>query len=238
MDILKALGIRKSSKEEISQEEQQRITAKNWMPIQNVVNGIVVLKNGTYVKILEVIPINFKLKSRTDKRFLILNYRSFLKACKFPMQISVQCKKADVEPHIKRIKTFLKTEKNENVKKMIKGYIKLVSSLSHGSKGAISRRFFLIIPYVPLPGVKNFEFRDVEKQLSDKHITIKEFLSKCGNEIIEQQDTEWVANVLYTYLNKKTCEVQKFGGKLVQLSGLFLNSELEDMDEDEGGEDE
>ena len=66
---------------------------------------------------------------------------------------------------------------------------------------------------------------------------IKEFLSKCGNELVENNDNEWIANILYTYLNKKTCEVQKFGGKLMQLSGIFLNSDLEDIGE-EGGEDE
>jgi hypothetical protein len=106
----------KKDKGAISVEEQQRLTAKDWLPIKDIKKGIVVLKNGTYVKIIEVIPINFKLKSRADKRFLILNYRAFLKACRFPMQISIQCKKADVDPHIKRIKSFIKTEKNENVK--------------------------------------------------------------------------------------------------------------------------
>ncbi len=99
------------------------------------------------------------------------------------MQISVQCKRADVDPHIKRIKAFYKTERNENVKKMLQGYIKLVLSLSYGSRSAISRKFFLSFPYEPPFAAKTIEFHDVEKQLIEKSIMIREFLNRCGNEV-------------------------------------------------------
>ncbi len=46
-------------------------------------------------------------------------------------------------------------------------------------------------------------------------------------------DTESVANVLYTYLNRRTCELQKFAGKLMSLTGTFLNSQLEKEGDDE-----
>lgn len=227
-------------KEQISEEEKQKRSAKDWLPIVDIQKDIVMLKDGSCVRIIEIMPINFKLKSRADKKFLILNYRSFLKACKFPMQISIQCKKADVDPHINRVQAFTKIEKNETVKNMIRGYIKLVRSLSYGSKSAISRRFFLIIPYVaPYGGGKEVVFSDVIKQITEKVNLIKEFLNKCGNEINEMKDdTETVANIIYTYLNKRTCEVQKFSGKLLGLSGVFLNAEWNDDDGDDEGDDE
>ena len=138
-------------KKKASPEEVMKATVQNWQPIKDIKEGVVILKNGTYLKIVEVIPINFKLKSAADKRFLILNYRAFLKACKFPMQISVQCRKADIDPHLNRIKAIYKLEKNEDVKNLTQGYMRLVKSLSYGTKTAISRRFFLIFPYIPSP---------------------------------------------------------------------------------------
>lgn len=224
-------------KKKASPEEVMKATVQNWQPIKDIRDGVIVLKNGGYVKIVEVIPVNFKLKSAADKRFLILNYRAFLKGCRFPMQVSVQCRKADIDPHLNRIKALYKLEKNEDVKELTKGYMKLVKSLNYGTKTAISRRFFLIFPYVTPPGKKDEPFQEVIKQLKDKESKIKGFLEQCGNEIVEVPDeNEYLANILYTYLNKKTSEVQKFAGKLLQLKGLFVNADLDVVEE--GSDDE
>ena len=224
-------------KKKASEEDKMKATVQNWLPIKDIKDGVVILKNGEYLKIIEVVPINFKLKSADDKRFLILNYRGFLKGCKFPMQVSVQCRKADIDPHLNRIKALYKLEKNEDVKELTQGYMRLVKSLSFGTKTAISRRFFLIVPYVAPPGKSDEPFEEVVKQLKDKESKIKNFLEQCGNEIAEIQDeTEYAANVLYTYLNKKTSEQQKFSGKLLELKGLFVNSDLDTVEE--GSEEE
>ena len=223
-------------KKKASEEDKMKATVQNWLPIKDIKDGVVILKNGEYIKIIEVVPINFKLKSAADKRFLILNYRAFLKGCRFPMQISVQCRKADIDPHLNRIKSIYKLEKNEDVKELTKGYMKLVKSLSFGTKTAISRRFFLIVPYILPPGKKEESFQEVLKQLKEKEKTIKDFLDQCGNEIVEVPDeTEYVAGVLYSYLNKKSSEQQKFSGKLLELKGLFVNSDLDNV---EGSEDD
>ena len=168
--------------------ENEKLSAKDWLPVKGVKEGIILLKNGEYVKIVEVIPINFKLKSKTEKRILISNYRSFLKGCKFPMQISVQCRKANIEPHVNRMKSFYETEKNPQVKSMIKGYINLVSQI--GTNGTITRRYFIIFPYLLPVGIKASNFNDVVKQMKEKSTLIKEYLHACGNEVLESSDNE------------------------------------------------
>jgi len=197
--------------------------------VKTIRDGIVHLKNGEYIKILEVIPVNFKLKSKAEKRMLILNYRSFLKGCRFPMQISIQCRKANIDPHLTRMKLFYNVEKNPNVKSMIKGYINLVTDI--GTQGTITRRYFLVYPYVKPPGVSEISYNDVLKQIKEKNSLIKEYLFACGNEVLDQSNTEFTVNVLYSYLNKRTCEVQKIGKKLVSLMGTFLDAS-EELDED------
>jgi hypothetical protein len=211
-----------------SKEEINKKTVKDWLPVKEIKDGVIQLKNDEYVKILEIVPINFKLKSKAEKKMLILNYRAFLKGCRFPMQISVQCRKANTEPHIDRIKTFYETERNPQVKKMIKGYINLVHQI--GMKGTITRRYYIIYPFINPPGVKESTFNDVKKQLNEKHNLIKEYLRGCGNEVLDNSDTEFAVNVLYSYLNKRTCETQKIGKKLLALMGTFLDSTEEDDD--------
>ncbi len=220
-------------KQEVDAQKQQtqeaEKNARDWLPIKDVKDGIVYLKNGEYVKILEVVPINFKLKSVSEKRMLVLNYRAFLKSCRFPMQISIQCRKANIDPHIARMKNFYKMEKNHNVKNMIKGYVRLVTDI--GTQGTITRRYFIIFPYVKPPGVREVTSADVLKQMREKSLLIKDYLFACGNEVLDNSDTEFAVNVLYSYLNKKTCEVQKIGKKLVSLMGTFLDIAEEPEDE-------
>jgi len=189
--------------------------------VKAISNGIIALKNGEYLKMLEVTPINFKLRSKTEKRSIIINYREFLKACRFPMQISIQCKKSDIEPHIKKMEGFYKEETNENAKHMLREYISLVRML--GKKGAVSRRFFLVVPYVQPAGIKSVEFTDVDKQLSEKKSNIHDYLKPRGN----MGDTEYILNILYSCINKKTCDIQRFGCKFIALTGIYTDLEKE-----------
>jgi conjugal transfer ATP-binding protein TraC len=216
--------------EQLKKEEAQK-TVKDWVPVKTVRDGIVHLKNGEYVKILEIIPVNFKLKSKAEKRMLILSYRAFLKGCRFPMQISIQCRKANIDPHITRMKSFYNIEKNPNVKTMIKGYINLVTDI--GTQGTITRRYFLVYPYVKPPGVSEISYNDVLKQMKEKNSLVKEYLFACGNEVLDHADTEFAVNVLYSYFNKRTCEVQRIGKKLVSLMGTFLDASEEPYDDSE-----
>jgi conjugal transfer ATP-binding protein TraC len=202
-------------------EEIKLQGVKDWLPVIDVRDGIVHMKDEQFVKIIEIIPINFKLKSRYERRMLMINYRALLKACKFPMQISVQCRKANVEPHINRMEKFLSLEKNENVRNMLEGYISLIKQI--GNKGAITRRYFMVIPYVNALKSKTVDYTEVLKQLYEKSVVIKEFMKRCGNEAIIRNDTEFTVDILYSYLNKKTCEVQKIGSKLMSLTGMFLD---------------
>jgi hypothetical protein len=218
----------RSSKTKSTLPDKNAVSSKEWLPVKDIQNGIVILKNGEYLKIFEVLPINFKLRSKIEKRSIILNYREFLKACHYPMQISIQCKKADIEPHIKRMEGYLKKESNENVKRMGKGYIGLVRTL--GKKGAASRRFFLVVPYVQPAGIKTVDFADVDKQLSEKKSNIQDYLKPCGNGVVDTADsgdTEYILNVLYSCINKRTCDIQRFACKLLALTGIYTDFERE-----------
>lgn len=220
----------KSSKSNSTLPDKNAVSTKDWLPVKDVTNGIIVLKNGTFLKILEILPINFKLRSKLEKRSIILNYREFLKACHYPMQISIQCKKADIEPHIKKMEGYYKEEKNENARSMAQVYINLVRTL--GKKGAVSRRFFLVVPYIQPAEIKSLEFSEVDKQLSEKKANIRDYLNQCGNAVVdagESGDTEYILNVLYSCINKRSSDIQRFSCKLLSLSGILSDLEKESV---------
>ena len=67
---------------------------QKWLPFDKILdNGIIKLKNSTYVKILKVEPINYNLKSELEKEAILNSYKSFIKSCNFNLQILIQSKK-------------------------------------------------------------------------------------------------------------------------------------------------
>lgn len=69
-------------------------SVQNWLPLEDILeDGIIKLKNKTYVKIIEIIPINYNLKSNLEKEAILNSYKLFLKSCNFNIQILIQSRK-------------------------------------------------------------------------------------------------------------------------------------------------
>jgi hypothetical protein len=47
-------------------------STQEWLPVADIRDGIVLTKDGRYVKILEVLPVNFYLKSYMEQQSIIL----------------------------------------------------------------------------------------------------------------------------------------------------------------------
>jgi conjugal transfer ATP-binding protein TraC len=181
----------------------------DWLGIKTVKNGVVVFNSSRYVKIMEVMPVNFLLSSKVEKSNIITAFRQLLNVCDFPIQILVKSWKADTRSHVKRMQGCRDRENDENCKELIDGYIKLLENI--GGRNAVSRRFFIAFPYVPDPGVKDYTFSDVVKKLNENKRKILEYLKNCGNKVIETSDENIsTAKVLYEMLNRKRCETQSF----------------------------
>ena len=204
-------------------DNQALLTTQKWVPVERIKDGVIKLKAGDYIKIIEVTPVNFKLKSLQEQRAILLEYKAFLKACQFDMQIVVQSKRADTSLHTDRIKQFYSKEANEKVKEMMIDYINLVQNMSLRRK-SISRRFFIVVAFSPPAdtALKNVRYEEIVQDLHDKALKVKEYLSKCGNTIVEYEDyppdgvpleDNEIINILYTYLNKRLSIIQNLENK-------------------------
>ncbi|NJD01825.1 MAG: hypothetical protein FIA99_04345 [Ruminiclostridium sp.] len=183
-------------------------TAMDWLPVKSIKSGIMALKNGSFVKLIEVQPINFLLRSKNEQKSIIYSFREFLKACLFPMQISIQSLKADISRHTSRMKEFRDTEKNDNARELISAYIDLIEELQNTE--GVKRRFYISFPFVPVPGVNTHTNEDVQKQLEEKAAKVKSFIKLCGNytETPENEDRH-LLKILYSCLNKRAYEIKK-----------------------------
>lgn len=137
----------------------------DWMPFKQFDDSIF-LKNGVALKVLEVKPINFKLKSDAEQIAILESYKRFLKQCDFDIQIIMQSLKTDVNTHLKNIEKY--SYGNDKLQGIMHGYVGLVMEIV-GDKSSITRKFFLVIK--------------VDKNIDDNIDKIIRGLGACGNEV-------------------------------------------------------
>ncbi len=75
----------------------------SYIPLKQVKNGIIQTSDNRFVKIVEVLPINFLLRSSSEQRSIILSFMSYLKIAPPNIQLKVLSRKADIQEYIDKI---------------------------------------------------------------------------------------------------------------------------------------
>ncbi len=180
-------------------KKEQFESVQDWLPFENILeNGIIKLKNNSYIKIIEIIPINFNLKSELEKEAILNSYKIFLKTCNFNLQILIQSNKENLEKHISNINIQKKNEK-ENIKKIANYYIEYIKQLNQNKKSS-NKNFFIIIKQ-PIENEKIEE--NIFQELNERYFKIKECLARCGNVVKDVNEKEKVKELLISFLDRR-----------------------------------
>lgn len=192
-------------------------STQKWLPIETIHNGIVVLKDGRYIKILEILPVNFYLKSEVEQENIIYYFASYLKIAPDNMQIRVSTESADIENYLKRHEILAENEANEATKSMIYDEMEFVKRLSDNV--AIKKRFFIVFEYTAKGfGNQNGNFADVRRQLADEAYKAGRYLSQCELGVIDITDDGQLIDLFYGFVNKQSSRFIKPGNFA---SGMF-----------------
>lgn len=197
----------------IRRQKEIRITKEN--SVQNIIpieeikeNGIIKLKNETYIKIIKIIPINYELKSELEKKTILNSYKSFLKTCNFNLQILIQSKKENLEKHILILEKEKNLKKTPKEKQIFDNYIEYIKKSNLDNKSS-SKNFYIIISQndeLSKKGLNNLE-KIIIENLNEKYFKIKETLSRCGN-IVYETDKKEVIDIMYSFFNYRKNQVK------------------------------
>ncbi len=183
---------------------------KTWFPIKGIERGIIELKNGNFCKVLEISPINFALKTQIEQENILYQYKKLFSVCNFDIQILVQSRKGNLEKHIVKIEKNIECEKDDEVKGIMREYVKMIEEES--LKVAVSKKFYIIFLADKVLNEKVTKDRAI-KDLTEKTIKIKEVLNKCGNDVRDfDKENDELINIIYSYLNPITSVTQKLKG--------------------------
>ena len=172
---------------------------QEWLPIKEFYNdGIIKLKNNTFIKIIKINPINYELKSDFEKNAILNSYKAFLKNCNFDIQIIIKSNKEDISENIKKLEKQKETEKSLNNNFMVNifdSYIKFIKN-KNKEKLSSSKIFYIIINSKKIP--ENNE-ENILTDLKEKYFKIKDSLSRCGNSIDEIKDKKEIKNIINSF---------------------------------------
>lgn len=180
-----------------------RDSIQSWLPIKNIIGGVVITRDNRFVKILEVLPVNIYLKSPADRQNIIASFASYLKIAPDSMQFEARTLPADTEEYVRQMEEYAANEENDYCREMIEDNIR---EIGRGiASEALRHRFFLIFQYEARMRAKRNTVQNLIERLNEEADTARRYLDICELEVLEPRfSDDFVLKLLYEILNKRT----------------------------------
>ena len=200
-----------------------------YLPIEKIANGIIYTRDHRYVKIVEVIPINFMLRSPREQRSIIYSFISYLKISPVKVQFKVLTKRADINRHVEMIHREMERETDEHCKMLQEDYLDLIDRL--GSREATTRRFFIAFEHEQIGARRGNEEAEAIASLQTTARTAVNYLKQCGNEVlVPDNEDEFLAEVLYSVLCRQTSNKVPLSKRVQQVITEYVAADKSTLD--------
>ena len=73
---------------------------QNFVPIADIHDDVVILKDGQVCMVLLASSINFALKSSDEQQAILSQFQAFLNSVDFSLQIYIQSRRLDIRPYL------------------------------------------------------------------------------------------------------------------------------------------
>src|SRR3989344_280631 len=121
---------------------------QEFVPIKEVRDGIIILKDNSMRPVLLCSSINFSLKSSDEKQAILYQFQDFLNSLDFSIEIVTQSRKLDIRPYIALLEEREKNQTNELMKIQVREYIEFIKNFTENTN-IMTKNFFLVVPYSP-----------------------------------------------------------------------------------------
>jgi hypothetical protein len=191
---------------------------QEFVPLKEVRDGVIVLKDGSLRMLLMASSINLALKSQDEQQAVIGQFQNFLNSLEFTVQFFVQSRQLDIRPYIALLEERLGAELDDLMKIQIREYIAFIKDFTSRAN-IMSKNFFIVVPYDPaliargggiaslIPGKANAtaaitdeQFEQYRTQLEQRVSVIEQGLVRTGVRVVPL-GTEEVIELFYKLFN-------------------------------------
>ena len=193
------------------------VATQEFVPINRVRDGVVVLKNGELRSILITSSLNLALKSGDEQQAILLQFQNLLNSLDFPIQMFVQSRRLNIKPYLELLEGRGAEVKEDLLKIQIHEYIGFIRKFAEESN-IMTKHFFVVIPYLPSgmdytkkssllsfglakeEGADENSFDAARIQLEQRVSTVMQGLSRFGIRA-QRLGTEEVVELFYKLFN-------------------------------------
>ncbi len=186
---------------------------QEFVPIKEIRDGIIILKDGGFRSVLLCSSLNFALKSQDEQTSIILQFQNFLNSLNFSVEMVIQSRKLDIRPYLALLEDREKAQQTDLMKIQTREYINFIKGFTE-SVSIMTKSFYVVVPYSPslLNGSKsktfgifskkqtkqesgesaNEQFEEQRSQLEQRVEVVESGLSRCGIRVAELGTEELV----------------------------------------------
>src|SRR3990167_5888752 len=127
---------------------KQAGATQQFVPVKEIRNGTIILKDGGYRGVLICSSINFGLKSADEQHAITLGFQNFLNTLDFSIQIVINSRKMDLRPYLALLEEKAPEQKTELMRIQLREYIEFVRSFTDQAN-IMTKSFYVIVSYTP-----------------------------------------------------------------------------------------
>lgn len=190
---------------------------QSFVPVQEVRNGTMILKNGGLRSVLMASSVNFALKGEDEQNAIIGAFQTFLNTLDFPVQILVHSRELDIRPYLTLLESKSEGQNSDLMKLQLREYMRFVEQFVDQTS-IMRKHFYVVVPYqtvsasdvtssLPFFGNKGKQsteadqrFAEQVQQLGQRTAVVAQGLAAAGVRTT-QLDTEAILELLYRAFN-------------------------------------
>ena len=218
-------------------------SSQRFVPIKEVRDGVVILKDGSLRGILMCSSVNRALKAADEQAATILQFQNFLNSLDFSVQIVVQSRRLDIRPYLLMLETRMKEQQEPLMKMQTREYIEFIRSFNE-NYNIMKKQFFAVVPYSPgavsfskggnplsdlfgrskskgttVSKQANTAFEEDRSQLEQRVAVVQQGLARSGGVQSVMLGTEEVIELFYKQFNPGE-SAQNVKSEISQVSGV------------------
>lgn len=168
---------------------------QDFIPIKEVRDGIIILKDNSMRLLVMTSTINFGLKSEEEQAAVLMQFQSFLNSLEFSTQIYIQSRRLDIKPYLALLSARLQETVSELMRIQIQEYIIFIQNFTD-TTAIMTKSFFVVIPYSSgisigkkkkgtttvndSSALSQNRFEEGKNQLEQRSHVVKQGLSRTG----------------------------------------------------------
>lgn len=123
-------------------------TTQGFVPVQEVRNGVVILKTDGYRGILMCSSTNFSLKAEDEQRAIIGGFQNFLNTLDFSVEIVIHSRKMDIRPYLALLESKMDSQTSELMRLQLREYMSFIRNFMDNAE-IMTKLFYVVVPYTP-----------------------------------------------------------------------------------------